>query len=104
MITINGGESRTFRSPREVPEPWLAEQIARRQRDGHRICVQVHVRDSSRDMILQTSACSPGGGGRAPNQDERVIFDLWNDLGLNMGGINLGKLIAFFNRLGRFMG
>jgi hypothetical protein len=51
-------------------------------------------------MRLSTPACAVnGGGGRAPNPEEKAIFDLWKKHGLNQMDFSGGNVIAFFKQL-----
>jgi len=53
-------------------------------------------------MTLTTPGCvTGGGGGRAPNANEREIFQLWNERRLNDIDFTGGNLVAFLAQLTR---
>ena len=83
-----------------VDEHWINQQINRRRHEGQQVCVQVTVREPGVDAVLSSPGCgSPGGGGRPPNVEEREIFDLWNQRGLNRADFTGGNLVAFLKQL-----
>jgi hypothetical protein len=86
----------------DASESWITQQIERRRRDGIAVCVQVTIQLSGLSMILSTPGCAVGGGGgRAPNTNEREMFALWDKLGLNHPDFAPGKLIAFLKQFRR---
>lgn len=97
IVTI-GGESRDIN---DANESWINQQINRRRKDGQSVCVVVSVKTSGVDMRLSTPGCSDfaGGGGRAPNENERELFDLWDKRGLNRPDFTGGNLIAFLKQI-----
>lgn len=100
MITVTIGEEE--RTLQEATEQWINHQIQRRRADGMAICVRVSIRQGGLDMILATPSCiSRGGSGRAPNANEKEIFGLWNQRGLNDPNFSGGNLIAFLAQLKR---
>jgi hypothetical protein len=97
VITIQiGAEVRRYE---DVSEQWIAQQINRRREDGIPACVIVSIKEPFRNMTLQTPGCASGSGGRAPNEQERRIFDLWDKLGLNRVDFSGGNVIAFVKQL-----
>jgi len=100
MITVRIGEEE--RSLQAASEQWITQQIQRRRADGHSICVRVSIRRGGLDMTLTTPGCvTGGGGGRAPNANEREIFQLWNERRLNDIDFTGGNLVAFLAQLTR---
>lgn len=101
MITIRIGNDE--RSNEDVSEQWITQQINRRRDDNAPACVTVVIHQPPLNMTLRTPGCTStapsGGAGRAPNDQERKIFDLWDRLGLN--GINFsgGNVVAFIKQL-----
>ena len=102
MVSIRiGSEERKLE---EADESWINQQINRRRADREVVCVRVTVRTGSLDLILSTPTCaSGGGGGRAPNPQEREVFDLWAKLGLNNSDFSGGNLVAFLKQLRRLL-
>lgn len=97
MITVTiAGESRENSN---ASESWITQSIVRRRRDNVPVCVKVSINLTGLNMLLSTPECtSGGGGGRAPNQNEREVFDLWNSLGLNNLDFPPGAVVAFLKR------
>jgi hypothetical protein len=56
-------------------------------------------------MVLSTPTCESHGssGGRPPNNQERRIFELWKERGLNLQDFSGGNLIAFLHQLRRLL-
>jgi len=87
-----------------IDESWINQQINRRRADGVTVCVQVVVKEGDVDMILATPTCAPSGGGnRPPRAREKMVFDLWNQRGLNDAHFTGGNLIAFLKQLKRIL-
>lgn len=81
-------------------ESWINQQINRRRADGLAVCVRVTIKDGDVDMVLSTPTCEPsGGGGRPLRPHEKIVFDLWNQQGMNDANFNGGKLVAFLKKL-----
>lgn len=75
---------------------WITQQIERRRRDGIAVCVVIRIKTADLDIQLATPGCSRnGGGGRPPNANERVIFELWRKHGLNEAAFAPGRVVAF---------
>jgi hypothetical protein len=88
----------------DVSPGWITQQIERRRRDGIAVCVEVRIKEADLDMSLATPGCSRNGGwGRRPNVHEKVIFDLWQECGLNETGFASGRVIEFLARLKRLL-
>ncbi len=98
MIRIAiGGEERDYAS---ADEQWINQQINRRRADGQTVCLRVIIREGDLDMILSTPTCAPGGdGGRPPRPQEKQVFDLWDQRGLNDASFSGGNLVAFLRQL-----
>ena len=98
MITITIGQE--TKALRDVTEQWINQQITRRRRDGGSLCLQVKIERPPLDMLLSTPQCSRNGvGGRTPNDQERRIFELWEQRGMNRPDFTGGNLIAFLKQL-----
>lgn len=97
VITVKIGNEERLLS--EIDAQWINQQIHRRRADGHSVCVRVQILHENLDMVLSTPNCATGGGGRAPNRFEQVIFDLWQKLGLNDVNFTGGNVVAFLNQL-----
>lgn len=83
---------------------WIMQQIKARQNDGRTVCVQVIIKTRDLDLALATPTCGGrGGGGRLPTQHERVVLDLWNELGLNSLDFEPGKVVAFVQRVQKLL-
>lgn len=101
MIKIQiGSDERRYE---DASEQWITQQLRRRREDNVSTCVTVTINEPPLNMTLQTPGCSAGhgGGGRAPNDQERRIFDLWARLGLNEPNFTGGNIIAFVKQLRR---
>ena len=100
MVSIRIGNEQ--RNLDEIDESWINQQINRRRAAGQTVCVQVTVNSGNLNLTLSTPTCAGiGGGGRAPNLDEREVFDLWAKLGLNDARFTGGELVAFLKQLRR---
>ena len=102
MISIKIGE--TERTLEEATPDWINQQINRRRSDGASICVSVRIRCPGIDMALSTPGCPGTTGGRSPNRDERRVFQLWDDRGLNEEDFTGGNLVAFLRQLQDLVG
>lgn len=93
------------RCPLDEADPqWITQEIQGRRNDGQDVCVVVRVEVEGLNVTLSTPACAKGGGGgRAPTQRERVIFDLWREQGLDEPNFTPGAVIAFLKRLRNLM-
>lgn len=103
-VTIRiGTETRDLSS---ASESWMTEQINRRRADGVDICVQVTIHAGGIDIVLSTPGCGGGGGGggRPPNSNEREVFELWSQRGLNASAFTGGNLVAFIKQLKKLLG
>ena len=97
-ISIKIGSSE--RHLKDARESWINQQINLRRKDRQPVCVRVTIHDSFVDMILSTADCpNLGGGGRLPNRQEKIIFDLWKKLGLNKSDFHGGNLVAFLKQV-----
>ena len=95
-VSIDGVE----RTIEQVTQSWLREEIESRRKAGQNVCVRVTIKSGSLDLILGTPACaSGGGGGRAPNPQEKELFELWAKRGMNNNEFNVGQLTAFLNEI-----
>lgn len=102
MIRIRiGNDERGFAS---VDEHWINQQINRRKADGQTVCVRVTVREGDLDMVLSTPTCgASGSGGRPPRPQEKEVFDLWNQQGLNDVDFSGGNVVAFLKQFKSFI-
>jgi hypothetical protein len=98
MITVAiAGETRDIS---DASESWINQQINRRRKDGFSVCVVITINTSGVNVTLSTPGCSVGfGGGRAPNANEREVFELWDKRGLNRPDFTAGNLIAFLKQI-----
>jgi hypothetical protein len=98
MINVKiGNEEKTF----DGNPQWIQEHLDGRRRDGQNVCVRVSIKCRDVDMLLATPGCGGGaGGGRAPNGQEREIFELWDKFKLNTPNFTSGNLVAFLKQLG----
>lgn len=80
-------------------ESWINQQINRRRADRIKVCVKVTILQHELNMILMTSNCPRGGGGKQPNHFEKKVFELWEKRGLNSEDFTGGNLIAFLKQL-----
>ena len=84
----------------EARPPWLREQIQRRQKDDHPVCVRIKVVGPGVDITLPCGACGGGGGGgRRLTEAEREVVDRWRSRGLDAPDFEFGQLVAFLNSL-----
>lgn len=102
MIRIRiGNEERDLAS---VDEHWINQQINLRRKDGQTICVRVTIQEGDMNMVLSTPTCGTSrGGGRPPSPQEREVFDLWDQRGLNKVDFTGGNLVAFLKQLKRIL-
>jgi hypothetical protein len=100
-IRINGEE----RQYDAGIEPWINQQINRRQADNRIICTEVTIHNDPLNMLLRTPGCETSalgrGGNRPPTAQEQSIYDLWGSLGLNDPRYTGGQLVAFLKQLRR---
>jgi hypothetical protein len=83
-----------------VSEGWINQQINGRKADGSTPCVQVTIKTDHLNMKLSTPSCmNVIGSGRAPNEYERHVFDLWQKCGLNNNDFQGGNIIAFLKQV-----
>ena len=82
-----------------ISESWINQHINRRRAAGQNVNVKVVIHTDRLNMILTTPGCSVSNPGRAPNQNETAIFNLWEQYGLNTGNFTGGNLIAFLKKL-----
>jgi len=102
MITIKVAQEE--RQLDTVDEQWINQQINRRRADGQSVCVRVTVREGGLDMVLSTPNCAISvGAGRPPRPQEKEVFDLWNQRGLNDANFTSGNLVAFLKQLKRLL-
>ena len=100
MITVKVGEEE--RAISEVTAQWVNDQLHRRRADGVPVCVRVILKTDCLNMVLATPECQGmGGGGRAPNEKERQLLELWDHRGLNDRAFSSGNVIAFLKQLQR---
>lgn len=99
MVTIEIGTSQRGWQDSGL-ESWINQMINPVHAAGLPVCVRVRIDDGPIKAILQTPGCSSGvGGSRPPNAQERKIFDLWDQRGLNRADFTGGNLIAFLRQL-----
>lgn len=98
MIRVQiGGDERDLAT---ADEQWINQQINRRRADGQTVCVRVTVKEGDLSMVLSTPTCGgSGGGGRPPRPQEKEIFNLWNQRGLDDANFTGGNLVAFLKQL-----
>lgn len=98
MIRVQiGGDERELAT---ADEQWINQQINRRRADGQTVCVRVTVKEGDLSMVLSTPTCGgSGAGGRPPRPQEKEIFNLWNQRGLDDASFTGGNLVAFLKQL-----
>lgn len=79
-------------------ESEIVQAINRRRHDGQVVCVRVHLTEACAAILLSTPHCAGGGGGRAPNECERRLFDLWNKHHLDRANYAPGDVISFLKQ------
>jgi len=100
VITVNIGQEQ--RSLHEATPEWINQQIQRRRADGESVCVRVSILEGGLDMALSTpNYMNSGGGGRPPSSNEKEIFHLWRERGLDDPHFSGGNLVAFLAQLKR---
>lgn len=100
VIIVTIGEQQ--RSLQEVTAEWINQQIQRRRADGRPVCARVSIQQGGLNMALSTPNCgNAGGGGRLPNSNEKEVFRLWADRGLDDPHFSGGNLVAFLAQLKR---
>ncbi|WP_332687980.1 hypothetical protein [Devosia sp.] len=85
---------------------WITRQINGRREDGVSVCVRVSIQSPNINVALATSGCQSGGGsggGRAPNNGERDVLDLWERHKLNQSDFPAGQLVAFVGQVLRLL-
>ncbi len=97
MIKVRIGD--VEKDSQDVNEGWISQQLNRQRRNHQPVCVQVTIDEPPLDMVLSTPGCSSAGGSRAPNDQERRIFDLWAKRRLNEPDFTGGNLIAFLRQI-----
>lgn len=105
MITMSIGEAeRRWTRLADVDEPWIAQQITRRQRDGRPVCVNVQISEPDINVGLQAGQCGARTvGWRPPTELERRVLELWDEHVSRNGRVDPGDIIAFFHRLRRWL-
>jgi hypothetical protein len=99
MITITiGSQSKNLN---EAHESWIAQEIQRLRQIDRNVCVRVTINDPGINVTLATPGCtgSGGGGGRAPNEEERNVLNDWRKRGMEDAEFAVGNLIAFLKQL-----
>lgn len=106
MVTIKIGPNvRDFENVDRIDESWINRQINGLRGDGHSVCIRVSLQEGPLNMSLTTPGCvGSGGGGRGPNREESMVFDLWDKHGLNRADFHGGNLIAFFKQVRKIIG
>ena len=85
---------------KDISEDWIVQQIAKRQRDYHDVCVRVILESQTGTLTFPTSPCASGGGSsRQLDRDEAKAWDIWVKFGLNQAEFNHGNLIAFLKQI-----
>ena len=106
MVTVKIGPSaRDFESVERIDESWINRQINGLRGDGQAVCVRVSLQEGPLHMSLTTPSCAgSAGGGRGPNREEAMVFELWEKHGLNRTDFQGGNLIAFFKQVRKVIG
>jgi len=100
MVTVTIADE--TRDLANASEHWITQSINERRQRGGPVCVRVSIELSGLRMALTTPGCPAGnGGGRAPNNNEREVFALWEERGLNRPDFSAGNLIAFLKQFRR---
>lgn len=102
MIKISINDN--VRNFEDVNPNWIHEQVRGRLKEGIPVCVVVQVKKPGIDLSVSCGDCSSGSGGRgrAPNPEERRVFDLWEELGCKHSPVNPGNIVAFLNHVKNF--
>lgn len=104
VLTI-AGENRDIKTPSDIDESWITQQIHRRKHDGRIVCVQVQIKTEIVNVALQTVGCATGGGrGRQATPIEARVLELWRERGLNDADYAAGQVIAFLRQVFRIVG
>jgi hypothetical protein len=100
MIKIRIGDAeKDFAS---ADEHWINQQISRRREDGQTVCVKVTVHEGDLNIVLSTPTCGGAGGGRPPGPQEKEMFSLWKQKGLDNADFTGADLVAFLKQIKRF--
>lgn len=95
-VTIGTSE----RNIDDIGPNWITDQINRRRKDGVQICVRISINTPNLNLSLATPGCAKSaGGGRAPNPQEKEVFDMWDKFNLNTQDFSPGNLVAFLKQL-----
>jgi hypothetical protein len=99
MVTIKIGSSQMSLS--DSYEPWLADQINGRKKDGSSAVVEVDIDQGGVSLSFVAHDCPMnfGGSSRIYTPKEQAIIDLWQEKNLGGTGFALGDLMSFLKRL-----
>lgn len=65
------------RDLRDATDGWLRSSLEQLRRSGAAVCVKVRIEEGDVDMILATTGCPSGEGGRPFRDEEKRIFEQW---------------------------
>jgi hypothetical protein len=105
MIQIEvAGNKKEFSSINDIDEPWINQQINRRQNDNLLVCVRIYIKQDSVDIGLSTPTCQGRGGSKTQfSSKDTAVYELWQKLGLNKDGFSSGNVIAFLKQLRKIL-
>jgi hypothetical protein len=91
--------------PLEDADPhWVTQEINERRKDGQAVCIRVTIKTDDLDFNLSTPTCGAGSaGGRPPSSRERPILDLWTELRLSSTSFSPGDVVAFVQRVRKYL-
>ena len=99
MVTVRIGSSE--RELRYADETWIKQQINGLLSDGKPVCIRIFIKYGSVNVSLSTKDCQDcKGASRPPNVQEKRIFELWSNLGLDKSTFRTSDLIAFLRHVG----
>lgn len=98
MISVTiGGECRAFN---DVDPQWVTRLVDGCSRNGLAVCVMVEIDVPGAKLVLATSSCGSGGGGRrALTATESQVIAAWRMLNLGEANFSAGNVVAFLQRL-----
>ncbi|WP_415906031.1 hypothetical protein ACMXYX_11760 [Neptuniibacter sp. QD72_48] len=95
-ITINEEKKRLS----DINPDWIHRQVKGRENDDIPVCITISIKKPGIDLVLSCGECgSSGSGGRAPNLEEKKVFDLWGKFNCGDRPINTGQLVAFLQQV-----
>jgi len=98
MVTVRINEIE--RDYSEINNGWIASQITNREKENIKICVVITIKTDRIGLVLLTKACPRDGyGAKTLNEEEREIYERWEDCELNDDEFDLQNLIKFIKSI-----